>query len=699
MLRLLLAVFTASLAASPLNAWTIKFLTPAAPVSPLVSTGTDYSIFRSFLTATGATVVVGGNNSLATHTIGSADAVIVDALSGGKTYTDDELSVLAALRDSNVPVLVFGENVTSIMGNWASSNAQLATLIGATADASTNGANTQTVNSAAWPILTQGVTSVAFTAAGKFSAIGTGNIAITSDNTIVLAENNKNFLVALDINWPSSGSGGAVGTNAQFARNVATFLTTAIVPPPTIDSFSVSAAPATPTAAIEANPTVGNGTLDTTVTWTTSNAATVSLSGPGFDPSAPAAASGSQPVTVSVIGEHTFRVTASPAPATLSWTSTGATTLTLITPVGTEIDVTGQTGYAAAATAGTWTLRATNANGNATRTVTVDIPAPAIALAGVEVLPLPTIPPVIDDGTVTVIPDPDVPGSIVIGGGIVPPDPADPDQSQVFGTEQIFLVTTTDLENGPWTPAARSTYTVEVSPEGDILAVVTAPHADQARFWRLATTLHPVDVNGAPRPDAPVLYSCVPFGQYKVTVPAGKRKFVAYQLDQTGTGSIALGQLIPAAPMNTAAARWAGGSKQEVMMMRNGWSQGFTVGLGEAVLVNNPAATPFTVTVTGTVPLSATATLATNVTTAAGSTLPIASAITGFSVTPVLNDMLTETATGISTEHIYLRNGWSGGVPAFGIGEGFLYSRKGAPAAWAQEITLTTDTPDLGIQK
>lgn len=691
MLRLLLAVFTASLAASPLNAWTIKFLTPATPFSPGVS---SFGTFRDYLTATGATVTSG---SLATHTIGSADAVIVDIVNYGVTYTAAELSVLTALRNSNVPVLVIGELVVGTAASWASSNAQLAGIIGggATADASANGANTQTVNSATRPILTQGVTSVTFAAPGRFSAIGTGNIAITSGNTIVLAGNNKNFLVALDTNWLQNGT---IGSNTQFAQNVATFLSNPTTLP-TVGSFSVSAAPATPTAAIDADPTVGNGTLDTTVTWTTSNAATVSLSGPGFDPSAPAAASGSQPVTVSVIGEHTFRVTASPAPATLSWTSTGATTLTLIPPTGgTGIDVTGQTGYAAATTAGTWTLRATNANGNATRTVTVDIPAPAIALAGVEVLPLPTIPPVIDDGTVTVIPDPDVPGSIVIGGGIVPPDPDDPDQSQVFGTEQIFLVTTTDLENGPWTPAARSTYTVEVSPEGDILAVVTAPHADQARFWRLATTLHPVDVNGAPDPDAPVLYSCVPFGQYKVTVPAGQQKLVAYQLDTTGTGSIALSELIPAAPASTTATRWTAGVQAKTTYIRTGWAQDFNVALGEAVLVYNPSASPITLTVTGTVPLTASRTLA-NGLSAAGSALPVAGPITDFGITPVASDQLTEVTTGTLIRHSYIRTGWAGGIPAFQIGEGFLYNRVGAPDTWTQEITLTTDTPDLTIRK
>lgn len=688
MLRLLLAVFTASLAASPLNAWTIKILTPANPYPDsdvLISTGSEYSTFRDYLTAkTGVTLSSG---SLASHTIGSADAVIVDMVNLGGTYTAAERNVLATLRDSNVPILVIGEGE-----EWHPSNAQLATLIGATYNASTNGADTQAVNPAAWPILTQGVTSVRFASPGRFSAIGTGNIAITSDNAIVLAKNNKNFLVSLDSNWLQNGTS-FIDSNTQFAQNVATFLSNPTTLP-TIDSFTATGTPATPTAVIDADPKTGNGTLVTTVTWSTTDAATVEVSGLHLSS---AAASGSEAVTLPA-GLHTFRVTAHPGPVTLGWTTTNAGTLTLITPTGTEIDVTGQDSHTATA-AGSWTLRATNANGTVTATATVTIPAAASMEVEVTVGSLPTIPPVIDDDTVVVFPDPEVPGGIVIGGEIVPPDPADPDQSQVFDIEQIILVTTTDLENGPWEPAARSTYTVDVTPEGQSFTVTVDPTADAARFWRVATTLQPVDASGAPQPGDTLHYSRVPFGQYKVTVPAGKKKLIAYQLDTTGTGSIALNQFVPTAPVNTNATRWTAGVQTTASYIRNGWSRAFDIALGEAVLVDNPTASPFTVTVTGTVPLSASTTLVNGTIIAVGSTLPIAGPLTGFSVTPVTNDNLTETTTGTLVTHSYIRSGWSGGVPTPGIGEGFLYDRRNVAAGWEQEITLTTDVPDLTIRK
>ncbi|EIP96975.1 hypothetical protein OpiT1DRAFT_01402 [Opitutaceae bacterium TAV1] len=464
-------------------------------------------------------------------------------------------------------------------------------------------------------------------------------------------------------------------------------------PPPTIDSFAATGSPATPTAAIDANPKEGNGTLVTTVEWSTTDAATVEVSGLYLSSTAPG---GSETVTLPT-GLHTFRVIARPGPVTLGWATTNADTLTLITPTGTEINVTGQDSHTVT-DAGTWTLRANNANGTVTSTATVTIPAAASMDVEVIVHPKATIPPKIDDPTVIVTPDPDEPGGIVIGGGIDVIDPDDPDESKVFDQAQIFLVTTTDLENGPWVVADAGTYTVDVTPEGDIFSVTVAPTADAARFWRVATCLEPVDASGNPQSGDTLLYSRVPFGEYKVTVPAGKLKLVAYQLDQTGTGSIALNKLIPSAPIGTTVTRWAGGNPEFVIMGRNGWGRIFDVALGEAVLVDNPSATPLTLAVAGTMPLSVTTALDTG-TTAKGSALPVAGAITSFAVTPVIGDMITETAIGEKRMHVNGRNGWGGGVPAFQIGEGFLYDRSGAAAGWTQEITLTTDTPDLTIRK
>ncbi|MDR1281574.1 MAG: InlB B-repeat-containing protein [Opitutaceae bacterium] len=297
----------------------------------------------------------------------------------------------------------------------------------------------------------------------------------------------------------------------------------------TIGAFAV-ANPETPTATIGANPQTGSAPLDSTLTWTTGNAASVTVSGPGMTTST--AASGSHSLTDLAQGTHTYTVTAQPqTSATLTWSTTDANTLTLVLPDGGTVNVTGQTNYTATA-AGSYTLKAANAPGSEVTSTSVTVTLPVLKTASVTITVekhLPTIPPKIDDGTIVVIPDPANPGGIIIDGGIEPVDPENPDQSQAFEADMVTLYTATDIL-GTWSLAAQGSYEIAIAPDGKSFTIVIDPAADAARFYRVATTLQPVDTFGAPVAGDTVIFNTVIFGSYKVSVPAMGSKLLSRQL-------------------------------------------------------------------------------------------------------------------------------------------------------------------------
>ncbi len=203
---------------SGLNAWTIQVLNPSTYMSMYDPySGTNYSDFRSYLTDPGSILTSG---SLAGYQIGTSDAVIINAVSGGNTYSAGELAALGRLLNSNTRVLVFGEN-----NGWQLSNTQLATLLGGTAYQK-DGNNSQTLSNA-YPLITDGVSAVKFGTPGGMNPNGNG-LSFFSDNGMSLWGNDLNFLLLMDVNiLENSYAAGAnsVGTdNNRLARNVANWL-------------------------------------------------------------------------------------------------------------------------------------------------------------------------------------------------------------------------------------------------------------------------------------------------------------------------------------------------------------------------------------------------------------------------------------------------------------------------------------------
>ncbi len=197
---------------SCLNAWTIQVLDP---VSLITESGNKLpggaSVFKSYLEQPG--VVVNYGSSLGSYTSGDADAVIIQLPSQGYHYSSNELSVISQLLNSNTRTLIFGEH-----GGWATSNNDLAALLGGTASA--NGvAGTQQVITNLFPLITEGVSDIYFSGPGRMTP-GVNGTSITSDNTLTMWGSNNNFLVCMDINV--LGDGG--GSNRQFASNVANWL-------------------------------------------------------------------------------------------------------------------------------------------------------------------------------------------------------------------------------------------------------------------------------------------------------------------------------------------------------------------------------------------------------------------------------------------------------------------------------------------
>ncbi|MDR1279974.1 MAG: hypothetical protein LBK99_04040 [Opitutaceae bacterium] len=464
--------------------------------------------------------------------------------------------------------------------------------------------------------------------------------------------------------------------------------------PASIDSFAVSN-PSAPTATISADPQTGNAPLDTKLTWSAGNAASVTVSGPGVSSTD---VSGTRPLTGLTQGTHTYTVMAQPkTTATISWSTSDASTLTLVTPSG-DVTVTGQTSYTATV-AGSYMLKAANAFGDviSSNPVTVTLPSSKTASVTITVNEqLPTIPAVIDNDTVIVVADPTTPGGIIINADILA-NPSDPDQSQVFEEDKITLFTATDiLDETDWVVADPSTWTVVVSDGGSSITLVVAPTADTARFYRVATTLQPVQTSGTPEAGDTVKYNTVLFGQYKVTVPAKIRMFVANQLVNNKTSVSGLFDALPR------------GSSVEVAVngelvtasrhaITNAWSaniQTLNVAVGEAANVYNAGSSSITIEVVGVVPLSKTYSVTAGQGQYVSSMIPVAlSSPEDMGYQRYRNDKIT---TCENNEYVVynvhaLTGNWTSGAPGFGLGEGMRLTLAHS-VTWTWEILVNPDS-------
>ncbi|MDR1281719.1 MAG: InlB B-repeat-containing protein [Opitutaceae bacterium] len=483
-------------------------------------------------------------------------------------------------------------------------------------------------------------------------------------------------------------------------------------PAASIDSFTVTDNnPDEPGAMIIANPTSGTAPLATTLMWGTSNAASVSVSGPGMTTSTDA--SGSQTVTGLAAGTHTYTVTAqSQTSATLSWSVTGASTLTLVLPGGSTVPVTGETSYPATV-AGNYTLKAANAFGTEVTSGPVTATFPAAKTASVTITvtdPQPVIPPKIDDGTIVVIPDPTNPGGIIIGGEIGAGE-ENSGQSQEFDLAKMQVVTTTDLRTtSEWPVAVENThYTLTLNDDKTAFTLVIAPLAggETARFYRVVTSTHAFNPDGTPSAEAgaAVIYNTTIAGQTRVTVPAGKIKLVANQFDGPNT----VADLFDALPgrstvgivdMDEASPSYGAVLAATKRNNGNGWSAGadYALPVGYAALVTNASASVDAVLdFGGVVPRGPTVyALSAQAGYFLGSALPMTVANptdTGY-VLSRRDSFATMDMEGVFAGFSVNNGGtaWAGGLmPSFAIGEGYQYIPY-ADTVWQQTLTVIEST-------
>ncbi|AHF91806.1 hypothetical protein OPIT5_17875 [Opitutaceae bacterium TAV5] len=553
-----------------------------------------------------------------------------------------------------------------------------------TAQPQTSGTLTWTTSNAATLTLVTPSGPVNVTGQTSYTATQSGTYALLAANALGYTINEVRT-----VTLPTSAASATV--------------TVTVLAPASIDSFTV-ANPAAPTATITATPDQGPAPLDSTLAWSTTNAGPVTVSGPGLSSGGP---SGSHPLTGLAAGDYTYTVTAQPKPAaTITWSVTGASALILDTPSG-SVNVTGQTGYIATEP-GTYTLRATNALMVQTTTsspITVAWPEAASASATIKVgQPLPTIPPVIDPDTVVVIPDPTTPGGIVIGGEIGS-DPADPEQAQELEEEKIFLVTTTDIL-GMWSVADPSTYTVTVAPDGLSFTVAIDPTTDAARFWRVATSLQPVDASGAPVAGDTVKYNTVLSGRYEVTVPGTQTRLVANQLAEGVTDAVTLfSDLAVGSSINVINPDGTSATTTRIAAGGGRWQPAtMAFPVGSVATVRNAGAAASTKAFVGIVPTqSAMYSLTSGETRNVGTSLPIAATTVALGISPIVGDTVgTYRSNGLLGANTYLPTAggrWSeSNTPTtIHIGEGFQIKHNAA-LPWAPRLNVVEDSTDVGLE-
>ena len=203
-----------------LDAWTITILNPEKPYNnaSLFPDGSKMSDFMNLLSQENTAF---SSSSLGGFDISSTDAVIVNLISSSSSYSTEELSTLAALLNSDVRVLIFGENSA-----WDTPNAQLAELLGGTYEGAEWGSSRS--HSATDPssengqLILNDVNKIWFSYGIGKIGVGDGDgEALTSGNAISLWGTEDNFLVAMDSNFLDNDN---ISKNSQLAQNIADFL-------------------------------------------------------------------------------------------------------------------------------------------------------------------------------------------------------------------------------------------------------------------------------------------------------------------------------------------------------------------------------------------------------------------------------------------------------------------------------------------
>ncbi len=313
----------------------------------------------------------------------------------------------------------------------------------------------------------------------------------------------------------------------------------------------------------------------------------------------------------------------------------------------------------------------------------------------------PTIPAIIDDDSVIVIPDPTAPGGIVIDGEISA-DPENTDHSQIFEAAKMTVYTTTDLL-GDWTAAPKSGYTLNVAGDGKTFTLTINPTADTARFYRVATTLTAVNATtGEPVAGDTVTYNTKLFGQYKVTVPAGQRRYVVNQLADGASDAVTIFNGL--AVNSTIVVTDLLGNTNSTYKNASGGGRWMpttlTFPLGAIAQVYNSGSSDYTATFVGTVPTAQhNIALQNGQTQLVGSLLPLKATTVAFGVPATIFDVVTTyRSSGLLVDNIYLTQAggrWQDGAPTtINIGEGFLLKHM-ANMSWRMQ--LTTDSTSLAV--
>jgi hypothetical protein len=205
------------------------------------------------------------------------------------------------------------------------------------------------------------------TPTGSFTVGANGSVPVYVNGSYTITQTN------------SAGSASDSKTTAFSSTTAtATVFVKAATPAPVISSFSGSVP--SPSASISASPSSGTAPLSTTVSWSTSNAGSFSVTKNG---SAWASSGSSKTDSSLASGSYTYQITAQPASyvGSLSWSATNATSYSISGPSSASISGTTATVTAA----GTYTLTATGAGGSTTATFTLPSVSPISSSTSVTV--------------------------------------------------------------------------------------------------------------------------------------------------------------------------------------------------------------------------------------------------------------------------------------------------------------------------
>ena len=265
-----------------------------------------------------------------------------------------------------------------------------------------------------------GVTGVSLAATVRVTFNETMNPATLTNSTMVL-RNAANAVVPATVSYDAPFRTGVITPSSPLSGSTTYTATITGVQDvagnalaaPYVSSFTTAAAPALPTVTLSASPTSITSGASSTLTWSSTNATTLSINqGIGT-----VAASGTRSVsptstttytitatngTGSVTATATVTVTAAPplptvtlnasptsitsgASSTLTWSSTNATTVSINQGIGT-VAASGTRSVSPTSTT-TYTITATNATGSRTATATVTVTAAPVTVTADTVTP------------------------------------------------------------------------------------------------------------------------------------------------------------------------------------------------------------------------------------------------------------------------------------------------------------------------